>query len=70
MSSAIDAGDYFILPMDDRDLNYEKFFSGGLGEQIAAKTAYTSFVTDQLGADRLAQILREDEYSRSVMGLK
>ena len=70
MSSAIDAGDYFILPMDDRDLNYEKFFSGGLGEQIATKTAYTSFVTDQLGADHLAKILREDEYSRSVMGLK
>ena len=68
LGGAKDAGHYFVLPMDQRDLNYEKFF---LGDDLAnelSNTGYSSDITNQLTGEQLAEILRADEDVLSVIG--
>lgn len=40
MASAQDLGDYYRIPVDARDLNYNKYFVEG-EEQISVKEDYT-----------------------------
>lgn len=42
-----DMGDYFRVPADTRDLNYDKFFEDG-SKQVTEAEEYTSFNTEQL----------------------
>ena len=52
MAKAIDMGDYYRIPCDTRDLNYDKFFSEG-NEEIAKVEDYHSHNTARLDVDCL-----------------
>ena len=46
-AKSIDMGDYFRVPADTRDLNYEKYLEDG-SKSISAAEEYTSFNTTRL----------------------
>ncbi|MDC3240404.1 polysaccharide biosynthesis protein [Gammaproteobacteria bacterium] len=56
MSKAEDAGDYFRIPADNRDLNYAKYFTQG-EESISEFSDYTSHNTEQLDQPELIDLL-------------
>lgn len=47
MSRAVDQGDYFRVPVDDRGLNYEMFFDEG-DKAVERATEYTSHNTERM----------------------
>jgi len=56
MAKAIDMGDYYRIPADNRDLNYDKFFSEG--EEYSSKIEdYHSHNTNRLNKDELTKML-------------
>jgi UDP-glucose 4-epimerase len=56
MSRAEDLGDYYRIPADSRDLNYEKFFvKGEIG--IAEIDDYTSHNTRRLNVQQIKEVL-------------
>lgn len=67
---AEDMGDYYRVPMDDRDLNYSKYFTEGDTKESALDD-YTSHNTEQLdvaGVERLLLTLSEVQDALRVMG--
>ena len=50
---AEDLGDYFRVPMDQRDLNYDKYFADG--EQIKFDDEYNSENTKQLSVEEIVE---------------
>ena len=56
MSKAIDMGDYYRIPADTRNLNYNKFFEEG-EEVITEAHEYHSHNTHRLSQDELAKLL-------------
>jgi UDP-glucose 4-epimerase len=56
MARAIDLGDYFKVVPDNRDLNYEAFFSKGDGH-IQDSTEYTSHNTRRLDEKSVLSML-------------
>lgn len=46
-AKSIDMGDYYRVPADNRDLNYDKYLADG-SKKISATEEYTSFNTTQL----------------------
>lgn len=61
-----DMGDYFRIPSDDRDLNYEKFFSEG-EDRIADLDDYHSHNTRQLSNDELKHLLLDLDYVKNEL---
>jgi UDP-N-acetylglucosamine 4,6-dehydratase len=61
MARSEDLGDYFRIPADNRDLNYDKYFVAG-HEQITVASDYNSHNTSRLSVDELAEILLKLEY--------
>lgn len=60
-AKAEDLGDYYRVPLDSRDLNYDEYFEVGVGRQDNLE-AYTSHNTFQLGRREIeALLLRLDE---------
>jgi UDP-N-acetylglucosamine 4,6-dehydratase/5-epimerase len=55
---AVDLGDYYRVPADTRDLNYEMFFSQG-EVALSATEDYHSHNTRRLGVDEMADMLRK-----------
>jgi UDP-N-acetylglucosamine 4,6-dehydratase/5-epimerase len=55
-AAAEDLGDYFRVPADNRDLNYDKYFSEG-EEQISHSEDYNSHNTVRLDADGMKALL-------------
>jgi UDP-glucose 4-epimerase len=53
---ATDAGDYFSVPLDTRDLNYEVFFEEGQ-ERSHLTQAYTSHNTERLTVEQVIELL-------------
>lgn len=53
---AIDMGNYFRVPADDRDLNYSKYFEDGQ-EVITQAEEYNSHNTNRLNEEGLKQML-------------
>ena len=53
---AEDLGNYFRVPPDDRDLNYEKFFEKG-EKSITLSEDYNSHNTERLGVDAMKKML-------------
>ena len=51
-----DMGDYYRIPMDDRDLNYNKFFETG-DIKTSAHDDYTSHNTGRLDVEGMKQLL-------------
>ena len=56
MSIAKNVGKYYRIPMDDRDLNYEKYFIKGQ-KNISSSEDYTSHNTKQLNVSELKRLL-------------
>ena len=53
---AIDMGNYFRVPADDRDLNYSKYFEDGQ-EVITQAEEYNSHNTYRLNEEELKKML-------------
>jgi UDP-glucose 4-epimerase len=58
MAKAEDLGLYFRIPADNRDLNYEKYFSEG-EDKISEFEEYNSHNTDRLDVNGMKQILNK-----------
>lgn len=60
-----DLGNYFRVNPDDRDLNYDKYFSKG--NQHTEQVAYTSSNTRQLDVDGVVQKILETEFIQNAL---
>ena len=60
-AAAEDLGEYFRIPPDGRDLNYEKFFEQG-EERISRSGDYNSHNTEQLDVPSMKRMLMELSY--------
>lgn len=67
MAHAHDMGDYYRIPADNRDLNYEKYFSEG-EKEIATFDDYTSHNTDRLNVERIKSLLLNLDYIKEELG--
>jgi UDP-glucose 4-epimerase len=56
MSKAVDEGDYYRIPADTRDLNYNKFFIEG-ESKVAQAQEYTSHNTGRLTVEQTKELL-------------
>lgn len=56
MMRAEDLGNYFRISMDDRDLNYGKYFEKGIRD-LESITEYTSDNTERLDVDEMVKLL-------------
>ena len=61
---AEDLGDYFRIPPDNRDLNYNKFFSEG--KNIDSFKEFNSENTERLSKSDLINLLNSIGYSNNV----
>lgn len=61
MARAEDLGGYYRIPADNRDLNYDRYFTNGQ-ERITAAVEYTSHNTYRLSVDELVELLLKVEY--------
>ena len=69
MAKAIDMGDYYRIPCDTRDLNYDKFFSEG-NEEISKIEDYHSHNTARLDVEGMKQLLLKLRFIREDLGLE
>jgi UDP-glucose 4-epimerase len=68
MVKAIDMGDYYRVPADNRDLNYGKYFSEGK-EHVSKVDEYHSHNTHQLDVEGMKELLLKlPEIRRDVIG--
>ena len=58
MSKSEDMGDFFRIPMDNRDMNYNKFYPEGSGK-VVEYTPYSSDVTERLDVDGTIALLKK-----------
>jgi len=65
MFRAEDKGNYFRIPVDDRDLNYNKYFIEG-EKDISKVQEYTSHNTHQLNVEEMKQLLGKLRVTRDV----
>lgn len=56
MAKAVDMGDYYRIPADNRDLNYDKYFVEG-SEEVATIDDYHSHNTYQLDIEGMKKLL-------------
>ena len=55
-TKAIDLGNYYRIPADNRDLNYSKYFSEGV-EKVSLTDEYTSHNTERLDLEGMKNLL-------------
>ena len=65
-SRAVDMGDYFRVPADNRDLNYDKYFKDGSVER-SALSEFNSNNTEIWGVDRVMEKLASLAYIREEL---
>ena len=68
MARAIDMGNYFRIPCDTRDLNYDKFFTEG-NEDMAKIEDYHSHNTRRLDVEGMKELLLKLRFVREDLGL-
>lgn len=68
MAKAIDMGDYYRVPADNRDLNYESYFSEG-EEKVSVIEDYHSHNTYRLSIEETKKMLLKLEIIRKDLGL-
>ena len=68
MARAVDMGNYFCIPCDTRDLNYDKYFTVG-NEKVAKIGDYHSHNTRRLDVDGMKQLLLKLRFVREDLGL-
>lgn len=56
MSKVVDEGDYYRIPADTRDLNYNKYFVEG-NINLSIQTEYTSHNTNRLNVEQIKKLL-------------
>jgi UDP-N-acetylglucosamine 4,6-dehydratase/5-epimerase len=61
MAQAEDLGDYYRIPADTRDLNYDKYFTDGKYE-ISESLDYNSHNTERLDVPRIKELLLKLDY--------
>jgi UDP-glucose 4-epimerase len=66
MAKAIDMGEYFRIPADNRDLNYAQFFSEG-ELKISIQDDYTSHNTNRLNISDVKKLLLKLDYVREQL---
>lgn len=69
MVKAIDLGDYYRIPCDSRDLNYDKFFTEG-NPEIDRIEAYHSHNTRRLDVEGMKKLLLKLRFVRQDLGLE
>lgn len=69
MSKAIDMGEYYRIPCDTRDLNYDKYFVEG-NEDMARVDDYHSHNTRRLDVEGMKQLLLKLQFIREDLGLE
>lgn len=67
MMNAEDLGDYYRIPADNRDLNYDKYFSKGEGK-ISLADEYTSHNTHRMNVRETKQLLLQLDMIRKDVG--
>lgn len=68
MAKAIDMGNYFRIPCDNRDLNYDKFFTDG-NEEISKIEDYHSHNTGRLDIEGMKEQLMRLRFIQEDLGL-
>jgi UDP-N-acetylglucosamine 4,6-dehydratase len=68
MVRAIDMGEYFRIPCDTRDLNYDKFFTEG-NEDMAKIEDYHSHNTRRLDVEGMKQLLLKLRFVQEDLGM-
>lgn len=68
MAKAIDMGDYFRIPADNRDLNYGKFFTEG-ESKVSEVDDYTSHNTDRLDVEGTKKLLLKLDLIRNDLAV-
>ena len=69
MSKAIDMGNYYRIPCDTRDLNYDKFFTEG-NEDISRIEDYHSHNTTRLDVEGMKEQLMRLRFIREDLGIE
>ena len=69
MAKAIDMGDYYRIPCDTRDLNYDKFFVEG-NEKVSKIEDYHSHNTRRLDVEGMKELLLKLRFIREDLGLQ
>lgn len=69
MAKAIDMGNYFRIPCDSRDLNYDKFFTDG-NEEMSKIEDYHSHNTGRLDVEGMKEQLLRLRFVREDLGLE
>ena len=69
MARAIDCGNYFRIPCDTRDLNYDKFFTEG-NSDISKCEDYHSHNTHRLDVEEMKGLLLKLNFIREDLGLQ
>ena len=69
MVRAVDMGDYYRIPCDTRDLNYDKFFTKG-NEEVSKIEDYHSHNTRRLDVEGMKELLMKLRFIREDMGLE
>lgn len=67
MVKSIDMGNYYRIPCDDRDLNYDKFFTDG-NEDVARFEDYHSHNTAQLDVEGMKELLLKLDMIKQDVG--
>lgn len=65
-SVAVDLGNYFKVPADNRDLNYEKYFTKG-NRRLKEVGEYTSDNTERLNVEQIKERLLNLDYIRGEL---
>ena len=69
MAKSIDMGDYYRIPCDNRDLNYDKFFTEG-DEEVSKIEDYHSHNTARLDVEGMKQLLLKLRFIREDLGME
>lgn len=65
-AKSIDCGNYYRIPADTRDLNYDKYFVEG-DKEIVKIEEYNSHNTTRLDVDEIIEKLKTTEYIKAVL---
>jgi UDP-glucose 4-epimerase len=69
MAKAVDMGNYYRIPCDNRDLNYDKFFSEG-NEALSRIEDYHSHNTHRLDTAGMKELLMKLRFVREDLGME
>jgi UDP-glucose 4-epimerase len=66
MAQAVDLGNYYVIPLDIRDLNYSNYFSNGQ-ERVSKSEDYTSHNTRRLSRQEVKDLLLSLDYVQKAL---